>query len=140
MEGKSHLDPLNQHSLIVVPACLLYQTSTNAHHTATTATALAMLRAHIDDAVFRQSPAADASEVVRASTPLPPQLIPLARNLHVTCGVEERARERRAMPDGPLDKADETLGRILRVAMGTSVPVLPESRNMLLAELRCLAN
>ena len=72
-----------------------------------------MLRAHVDDAIFRQRGAADADEVVPVSTLVPPHAIPLACHLNVARSVEERARERRANPDGHEDNVSEPPRRTL---------------------------
>ena len=72
-----------------------------------------MLRAHVDDAIFRQRGAADANEVVPVSTLVPSHAIPLACHLNVARSVEERARECRANPNGHEDHLSELTRRTL---------------------------
>ena len=72
-----------------------------------------MLRAHVDDAIFRQRNAADADEVVPVSKVVPSHAIPLACHLNVARSVEVRARECRATPDGHENNVSELLRRTL---------------------------
>jgi hypothetical protein len=68
-----------------------------------------LLRAQVDDAIFRQRGAADADQVFLISTMVVAIVIPFACHLKVPCGVEERARERRAINKGHDDTSNEPL-------------------------------
>ena len=72
-----------------------------------------MLRAHVDDAIFRQRSAAGAGEVGPVSMVVPSHATPLACHLNVAGSVEERARECRANPDGHEDNVSEPPRRTL---------------------------
>jgi hypothetical protein len=80
-----------------------------------------LLRAQVDDAIFRQRGAADADQVFLISTMVVAIIvIPFACHLKVLCGVEERARECRAINKGH----DDTFNEPLRLTLPHLVKLL----------------